>query len=310
MDSPQTLPPGSVVDSVEPNTDVLPKLLPLLCGIMICLFACYIIIRGIRNSQQVSITLSTAWTEEPVEDEQPLEKRIADIESKLIIRKVLKVKTKQTDDAAEQQEDDGSDEEEAASGWMDASGRLYSNIKSSFYASGSNQQQQQHHDRIEFSAPINGYELNPNDETDNIGDVESGEATRIGAEPGSEDPNHGGTPCVSPVGEAVAVEAETPSEKERRPSMQQQQQKQPTLLRKLSSSLGLSSSSHHHHNCPTTCDICLTDYEVGDEVAWSKNDVCRHAFHKECIRDWLLRRPDCPLCRQNYLVDTSTEAQE
>jgi len=53
---------------------------------------------------------------------------------------------------------------------------------------------------------------------------------------------------------------------------------------------------------PTTCDICLEDYEVGDEVAWSKNGQCIHAFHKDCIVDWLLRSPKCPLCRNEYII--------
>lgn len=49
------------------------------------------------------------------------------------------------------------------------------------------------------------------------------------------------------------------------------------------------------------CDICLGDYETGDFVAWSKNTRCKHAYHIECISDWLIRRPTCPSCRQVYI---------
>lgn len=54
---------------------------------------------------------------------------------------------------------------------------------------------------------------------------------------------------------------------------------------------------------PTKCDICLFDYEMDDEVAWSSNEECTHAFHKDCITDWLLRNPKCPLCRRDYVCD-------
>ena len=49
------------------------------------------------------------------------------------------------------------------------------------------------------------------------------------------------------------------------------------------------------------CDICLMDYEVGDEVCWSPNEECIHAFHKDCILDWLMRNKNCPECRREYL---------
>ena len=51
----------------------------------------------------------------------------------------------------------------------------------------------------------------------------------------------------------------------------------------------------------TTCDICLLEYQVGDTVAWSPNVECIHAFHRDCILDWLVRKPSCPNCRVDYL---------
>lgn len=29
------------------------------------------------------------------------------------------------------------------------------------------------------------------------------------------------------------------------------------------------------------CGICLEEYKVGEEIAWSRNDKCHHAFHKD-----------------------------
>lgn len=51
----------------------------------------------------------------------------------------------------------------------------------------------------------------------------------------------------------------------------------------------------------TACDICLLDFEVDEEVAWSPNPECIHSFHKDCVLDWLMRKPSCPSCRNNYL---------
>ncbi len=54
------------------------------------------------------------------------------------------------------------------------------------------------------------------------------------------------------------------------------------------------------HENFVTCSICLSDYEVGDFVCWSRNKDCTHAFHKDCIVDWLLRNQNCPCCRLPY----------
>lgn len=58
---------------------------------------------------------------------------------------------------------------------------------------------------------------------------------------------------------------------------------------------------------PTSCDICLAEYEVDEEVSWSPNEDCTHAFHKECITDWLMTHSTCPCCRRNYLTDGPVE---
>ena len=52
---------------------------------------------------------------------------------------------------------------------------------------------------------------------------------------------------------------------------------------------------------PKSCPICLEEYKVGDEIAWSKNEECPHAFHFDCILEWLLKHDECPLCRGDFL---------
>ncbi len=52
---------------------------------------------------------------------------------------------------------------------------------------------------------------------------------------------------------------------------------------------------------PTSCAICIDRYSKGDEIAWSFNEKCHHAFHLDCILDWLMKHDECPLCRMDYL---------
>lgn len=48
------------------------------------------------------------------------------------------------------------------------------------------------------------------------------------------------------------------------------------------------------------CNICLEEYKVGEDIGWSRNDECHHAFHKDCIMEWLANHDDCPICRKKY----------
>ena len=75
------------------------------------------------------------------------------------------------------------------------------------------------------------------------------------------------------------------------------------------------SSIHHNTLGNEECNICLSAFQVGDRIAWSKNNgnintesntndlICRHIFHAECIERWLLVREGCPVCRRNYFDD-------
>jgi len=47
---------------------------------------------------------------------------------------------------------------------------------------------------------------------------------------------------------------------------------------------------------PSECPICLATWEPSDEI---KVTPCGHAFHKECIGNWLTTARTCALCRQD-----------
>jgi hypothetical protein len=49
----------------------------------------------------------------------------------------------------------------------------------------------------------------------------------------------------------------------------------------------------------TECSICLTELQQDDFARQLSG--CGHTFHRSCIDLWLLRRADCPLCKQSVL---------
>lgn len=54
---------------------------------------------------------------------------------------------------------------------------------------------------------------------------------------------------------------------------------------------------------PNCCAVCLCFYEEGETVVWSSNRLCNHAFHEECVMEWLIKMQDgtpCPCCRQEF----------
>lgn len=43
------------------------------------------------------------------------------------------------------------------------------------------------------------------------------------------------------------------------------------------------------------CVICMGDFVIGDTLRYLP---CFHAYHKECIDDWLMRSFTCPSCME------------
>ena len=48
------------------------------------------------------------------------------------------------------------------------------------------------------------------------------------------------------------------------------------------------------------CSICLEDYLVGKYISYLP---CCHYFHSECIKKWLYKSKNCPLCKTKIKVD-------
>ena len=60
------------------------------------------------------------------------------------------------------------------------------------------------------------------------------------------------------------------------------------------------SSDATEHECP----ICMLAFEAGDEVCESNNLQCSHVFHRTCMKQWLEKHEECPMCRETYLLET------
>jgi len=66
----------------------------------------------------------------------------------------------------------------------------------------------------------------------------------------------------------------------------------------------LSTVSQDSHKIPNECAICLCEYEKGDTIVTSCDSECPHAFHQECIIEWLVKMQEgtpCPCCRRQFV---------
>jgi hypothetical protein len=65
-----------------------------------------------------------------------------------------------------------------------------------------------------------------------------------------------------------------------------------------------STSKNYQRRIANQCAICLCDYNRGDTIVISSNTSCPHAFHQECIVEWLVKMQEgtpCPCCRQTFV---------
>jgi E3 ubiquitin-protein ligase Arkadia len=56
-----------------------------------------------------------------------------------------------------------------------------------------------------------------------------------------------------------------------------------------------------------TCSICLTEFEEGEDVKFTK---CNHLFHSgDCLDKWLKENVYCPLCRCNSITGVAKDEE-
>ena len=46
-----------------------------------------------------------------------------------------------------------------------------------------------------------------------------------------------------------------------------------------------------------SCVICMENYAANDVIAELQCDK-RHFFHEACLKDWLKKKTECPLCKK------------
>ncbi|XP_038714990.1 RING-H2 finger protein ATL74-like [Tripterygium wilfordii] len=54
-------------------------------------------------------------------------------------------------------------------------------------------------------------------------------------------------------------------------------------------------SNDRASSSPVDCAVCLDNFKDGEKCRMLP--ICRHSFHSHCIDAWLLRTPNCPICR-------------
>lgn len=105
-------------------------------------------------------------------------------------------------------------------------------------------------------------------------------------------PNHGGRRANT----AGSFETNSSSPRQSTVSISKSIEFTPSIL--------AASAPQDFHRLPNQCAICLCDYEKGDTIVTSCDRSCPHAFHRECIVEWLVRMQEgtpCPCCRRTFV---------
>ena len=55
------------------------------------------------------------------------------------------------------------------------------------------------------------------------------------------------------------------------------------------------------------CPICLINYKVASIL---KRLPCGHIYHKKCIRDWLVNKDECPICKYDLKKEINVRKEE
>lgn len=64
-------------------------------------------------------------------------------------------------------------------------------------------------------------------------------------------------------------------------------------------------SDYYFEYSNTCCTICNQKYKEGDQICWSQNEHCVHAFHLDCAVDSLMNTDECMLCKRNFLLNSN-----
>ncbi|CAJ1952009.1 unnamed protein product [Sphenostylis stenocarpa] len=60
-----------------------------------------------------------------------------------------------------------------------------------------------------------------------------------------------------------------------------------------------SSNEAAKHPVDKNCSVCQEEYEPNDELGRLK---CDHSYHFQCIKQWLVHKNFCPVCKQEVVV--------